>query len=289
MPATPPELQWVRTAPGGPRWLASLPDLAAQASHRWGLRLGPDPLPGGRTSLVRPAVRRDGTRAVLKIQFPDRESEHEAAALARWGGDGAARLLAHDPDRRLLLVERCEPGTPLHALDPDAALGILAGLIPRLWVPAGGPFISLAAEAARWAEGLPATWHAAGRPFERRLLDAAVEALRALGPAQGDQVLVHQDLHAGNVLRATREPWLVIDPKPLLGEREFTVVAAVRGRELGSGPRTLRHRLDRLTADLGLDRQRVRGWVLGQTLAWGFQDGSALPHQVETARWALEA
>ena len=83
-----------------------------------------------------PAELPDGTRAVLKVQFPDTESEHEATALRRWDGDGAIRLFAHDPDLRALLVERCDPGTPLHALPLDAALdGLLAaGIGGKLWI-----------------------------------------------------------------------------------------------------------------------------------------------------------
>jgi streptomycin 6-kinase len=148
----------------------------------------------------------------LKLQFPHRESEHEAAALAHWGGEGAIRLLAHDPDRNALLLERCRPGTPRAEL--GAALDVAVELLPRLWRPAGTPFRTAAHEAAWWAESLPHAWERAGRPFERRLIDTVLSVLRELPGSQGEQVLVHQDLHAGNILRARREPWLAIDPKP---------------------------------------------------------------------------
>jgi len=234
-----------------------------------------------------PVTRPDGTAAVLKIQFPDRESEHEAAALARWDGDGAIRLLAHDADRHALLLERCEPGTPLSELRPDDALDVMVGLLPRLWRPAGAPFRSLSEEAVWWAEQLPAQWERAGRPFERRLLDAALEILDTLPRDQGEQVLLHQDLHVDNVLRARREPWLVIDPKPLVGEREFGVGALVRGDQLGRGRDLVLRRLDRLTSELSLDEDRARGWALAQTVAWAFDgDGVDLGH-VEIARWLL--
>ncbi|MGH2676219.1 MAG: aminoglycoside phosphotransferase family protein [Actinomycetota bacterium] len=234
-----------------------------------------------------PATRLDGTGAVLKIRFPDRESEHEAAALALWDGDGAVRLLAHDPDRHALLLERCEPGTPLSDLRPDDALDVMVDLHPRLWKPAGAPFRSLAEEAAWWAEQLRDQWERTGRPFERRLLDAALEILDTLPRAQGEQVLLHQDLHAANVLRARREPWLDIDPKPLVGEREFGIAALVRGDELGRGRDLVRSRLDRLTSGLSLDADRARGWALAQTLAWALDDDGVDPGQVETARWLL--
>ena len=130
-------------------------------------------------------------------------------------------------------------------------------LLPRLWRRAAGPFTPLAEEAAGWADRMPENWEQAGRPYERRLVDAALDLLAGLIDSQGEQVLVNQDLHAGNVLRATREPWLVIDPKPLLGEREFAVVPMVRGAELGHSPEAVRHGWTGSARELGLDRERV--------------------------------
>ena len=43
------------------------------------------------------------------------------------------RLLAHDPQRRALLLKRCVPGTPLGSVYDDAALEVAAGLMQRLW------------------------------------------------------------------------------------------------------------------------------------------------------------
>ncbi|MGW1061985.1 aminoglycoside phosphotransferase family protein [Micromonospora rubida] len=281
----PEGLRWAERVAAGRAWLAALPDRVAECVDGWGLRLSGPPFPYAFASLALPAELRDGTLAVLKLQYPDADSAQEATALARWAGDGAARLLAHDPGRRALLVERCDPGTPLHAAPPDEALDVIAKLLPRLWRPAAAPFTPLAEEAAGWLERMPADWERAGRPYERRLLDTALGRLAELVGTQGEQVLVNQDLHAGNVLRASREPWLVIDPKPLAGEREFGVVAIVRGRELGHSPAAVRHRLDRLTAELGLDRERVRGWAIGHTLAWSIAEDAVSGHQIETARW----
>jgi streptomycin 6-kinase len=284
--SNPSGLRWLSASPEGRSWLDRLPRLVDECAERWSLVIG-EPFPYAFASLAMPVTRSGGTGAVLKVQFPDRESEHEAAALARWGGDGAVRLLAHDPARRALLLERCEPGTPLSEVPPEEALDVMVGLLPRLWKPAGEPFRSLAEEAIWWAEQLPGRWERAGRPFERRLLDTALEALYALPSTQGEQVLLHQDLHADNVLRASREPWLVIDPKPLVGEREFGIVALVRGHELGPGPDRARWRLDRLTSELSLDRDRARAWVLAQTLAWAFDEDSMEEGHIDVARWFL--
>ncbi|MET7820229.1 aminoglycoside phosphotransferase family protein [Micromonospora zamorensis] len=284
----PEGLDWVRTTPAGRTWLGTLPTWLAECTERWSLRLGP-PFRYAYASLALPADLPDGTAAVLKLQYPDEDSRHEADALAQWNGDGAIRLLAHDPERRALLVERCQPGAPLHELPMDRALDAVTALLPRLWRPAGAPFTPLAEEAAGWIDRLPDHWERAGRPYERRLLDTALDLLAGLASSQGEQVLVNQDLHAGNVLAADREPWLAIDPKPLTGEREFSVVPMVRGRELGHSPTAVRHRLDRLTAELGLDRERARGWTIGHTLAWSIDGAVVFPHQVEVVRWLLDA
>jgi streptomycin 6-kinase len=283
-----PGLAWFRGSEDGSAWLERLPRLVEECAQQWSLDLG-EPFAFAFASLALPATRRDGSEAVLKIQFPDHESELEAAALAHWDGDGAVRLFEYDAGRRALLLERCRPGTPLKELRPDDALDVFIDLLPRSWKSAGSPFRSLVDEAAWWAGSLPDDFERAGRPFEQDLFDEALDAMRTLPDTQGELVMVNQDLHADNVLRARREPWLVIDPKPLVGEREFGVAAIVRGRELGHSREAVLHRLDRLTDELHLDRDRARRWALAHTIAWAFDDGEAEPAHVEIARWLWEA
>jgi streptomycin 6-kinase len=186
-----------------------------------------------------------------------------------------------------MLLERCEPGTALAENGGETALDVLVELLPRQWVRAGEPFHTLAEEAAWWIDELPEQWEQSGRAIERRLVDTAVDALRSLSESQGEQVLLNQDLHGDNVLAAEREPWLVIDPKPLVGEREFAVAPIVRSFELGPSKADVLYRLDRLTFELGLDRERARGWTIGQTMAWAFDSDYSETH-LETVRWLLE-
>jgi streptomycin 6-kinase len=268
-------------------WLERVPDLVSECADEWGLRLG-EAYPRGAAGFAQRVALADGTHAVLKLIFPDRESTHEAAALQLLDGDGTVRLLDHDAERWAMLLERCEPGTPLAAAGGQRALDVLIRLLPRLWKPAGEPFMSLADEAAWWVEYLPVGWEGAGEPFERRLLDAALDALRTLPESQGEQVLLQQDLHGDNVLAAEREPWLMIDPKPLVGEREFAVAPIVRSDELGAERGEVLYRFDRLTAELGLDRERARGWTIGQTIAWSCSRDHHRPH-VAAARWVLDS
>jgi streptomycin 6-kinase len=267
-------------------WRARVPELVTVCCKVWRLRPGLPYEPGAAGYAVR-VEREDGTPAVLKLIHPHRETEHEADALTFWDGAGAVRLLERDDAKGAMLLERCEPGTMLSSVGQDRALDVLAELLPRLWKPAGAPFRPLAEEAAWWWESLPASWERDGRPYERELLEAALEALAELAPTQGEQVLLHQDLHGENVLAAQREPWLVIDPKPLVGEREFGLAPIVRSFELGATQHDVIHRLDTLSDELDLDRDRARRWALAQTVAWS--EGSYRPQHLRTARWLLQA
>jgi streptomycin 6-kinase len=223
----PEGLAWWRGWPGGAEWLDALPGLAAACAEQWGLRLG-DPFEPATISCVIPAERRDGTAAVLKINFPEEESEHEAAALAHWNGDGAARLLEADAERRALLAERLAPARKLNALpDEPVANTIAAGVLRRLWSkpPADdAPFLRLDEVVETWAEV-----NERRPPTQPRLLDLAAGLSRELLESPGEPVVLHQDFHTGNVLLDEARGWLAIDPKPLVGERAF--------RLRGTGPR----------------------------------------------------
>lgn len=280
----PPRLKWLEESSHGREWLRQLPAHVKACVDRWSLQLEP-PYAESNVSIVFPVALEDESRAVLKIQFPPPECEHEAEALRRWNGLGVVRLFDHDPEHHALLLERCEPGAPLSGIHADEALEVLIELLPKLWIHADKPFTSLQDESIGWAEQIPLSWERAGHPFEMELLDAALQALDAIRETQGKQVLLHQDLHGDNVLRAARQPWLIIDPKPLVGEREFTVAPIVRAREFGHSRKSVIDRLNKLTSTLGLDRERARLWALAQTLAWAFEGDRAIEQHVDTARW----
>jgi streptomycin 6-kinase len=280
----PAGLEWWRARPGGADWLAELPAIVADCAARWSLALDP---PFERTTIayVAPATLPDGTCAVLKVNFPEAESEHEADALAHWRGAGAVRLLAADAPRRALLIERCEPGTPLwEVAGEDEANAAAAGVLRALWrpAPADHRFRPLIGEARRWRDELPARWERHGRPFERALLERAVGWIGELLDSPGEPVVLHQDLHGGNLLRAARERWLAIDPKPLVGDRAFDLASLLRDRrdELAREPapvRRMRRRLDRLAGGLEVDRERARRWAVIHALAWGLEDDAVFP------------
>jgi streptomycin 6-kinase len=257
-------------------WLAALPDVVAECAERWSLELEP-PIDTPH-SLVVPAG-----DVVLKVNAPSHfEADHEADALEAWDGRGAARLVARDDGLRALLLERCVPGTRLWDAPEDATI-VIAELLPRLQIDIGEThsFLHLADEADRWSAAIPRWYAEAGSPFERALLEAALDVYRTVD--RSSSRLVNQDLHGGNVLRASREPWLVVDPKPLVGERELEASGLLRNAD------SVSRWLDVL-AEIGYDRERARGWGVAHNLAWAWDERRGwLPEHVEEARRILNA
>ena len=266
-----------RVWPHEPEWLEALPRLVAECAAAWNLELE-EPVDTPH-SLVVPAG-----ASVLKLNAPSHfEADTEPDALELWGGAGAVRLLARDDGRRAFLMERCVPGTRLEDANVDDA-AVVAELLPRLQVEVAQPhpFRRLADEAERWAEELPDAYDEAGEPFERPLLDFALDVYRSADPSAS--YLVNQDLHDWNILRAEREPWLVIDPKPLVGERELEASGLLRNAD------SVTRWLDVL-ADLGLDRERCRGWGVAHNLAWSWDENRRewLPKHVAAVRKIFSA
>lgn len=263
-------------------WIDALPELIEELTGRWELTLG-DPYDGGSIGYTVPASRGDDARpVVLKITYPDGWFSQEAAALLHWDGSGAVELIDHDV-RGALLMERAEPGQPLlEHKDEDEALEIAASVLERLWIPDPGGITPVAVEVLDWATTMPARLDDAGRPFERGLVHEAVAIIRELVPTQGERVLLHGDLHLGNILDAGDGRHVAVDPKPLVGERAFDVTALIRDtqEELVADPEAgrarVQHRFDLLTARLELDRKRVRDWSLAIMVdyaLWDFEVG----------------
>src|SRR5260370_30685071 len=172
----PRRLKWLEASAEGRAWLRDLPARVQACADIWALRPQP-PYTESYVSLVLPVTQSDQTPAVLKLQFPHPESEHEAEALRRWNGQGAVRLFADEPKYYALLIEKCEPGDPLSGIARDEALEALTEILPRLWIEADKPFVSLHEESAKWAEHLPSSWERARRPFDMELGDRALPPL----------------------------------------------------------------------------------------------------------------
>jgi streptomycin 6-kinase len=265
----------------GAEWANRLPAVVADFERRWSLEVGA-PFPELSQNYVAPALRADGTPAVLKLSFPgDPEFGTEARALRLFDGRGIARLLELDPERGAMLLERLEPGVPLDTVEDDEeAMSSAADVLRRLWrpAPADHPFPLV----SDWARGLARLRRHFGGgtgPLPAALVEEAEALFAELVPSQTEPVLLHGDLHHGNVLAARRRPWLAIDPKGVVGEPAYDTGALLYNpTELLDAPRpgeVLQRRIDQLAGELDLDGARVRGWGLSRAVLaayWGWED-----------------
>ncbi len=256
--------RWV--GPDADSWLRDLPRLSAAISDEWQLELD-EVLLGGSTSLVIAGRSPDHGPVVLKVPFPDPENHFEPEALQAYGGEGAVRLLEFDSSSRAMLLERAVPGSPLSDLsDLGQALEIACRLLVRLRrrirstgdLPHCSDFLDGWLQAASEAV-------ASSPDAVRPALVRAIELGRRLDAGGGPGLLVNRDAHLGNFVRAEREDWLLIDPKPMIGEPAFEggfllLDAMDRNRHPGLAP--TRQLLATIAANLGVGADRVLAWAL---------------------------
>lgn len=262
----------------GRHWLDALPATLARLARAWDLRAGGEPFPGGTTAYALPLHRADGTPAVLKLDLLDEENRSEPTALRAYDGDGAVRLLEYDPESGAMLLERARPGTALLDHDFDGAdeksaarerLAIACAIFRRLWrtpPPADGlPAIPTAAGLLKgWSERFDAA-AAQAPPATAKDLALGVDLCAAL--ADADEIgIANRDNHMSNVIAAEREPWLLIDPKPVLGERAFDGGYFLFKQQF-HGPLGGTELLRAVAEGLGADRERVRAWGMVRTIA----------------------
>ncbi|GAA5123763.1 aminoglycoside phosphotransferase family protein [Pseudonocardia adelaidensis] len=257
-------------SPERTEWVSRLPEIVGGLVERWALDVGAPFQPGGQVSWVAPARDAAGRDVVLKVGWTHEEGRDEAAGLRVWAGRGAVRVFETHVDgpTTALLLERCEPGTTCkNALAEPEQDGVVAGLLRRLWrePPPGHPFRTLAGMCDWWADEFEADLAAEPDALDPGLARAGVELFRGLPREDVPHRLLVTDLHAENVLAAQREPWLIIDPKPYVGDPAYDVLQHVlncRDRLLAD-PRALAGRM----ADLaGLDGERVQLWLFARVV-----------------------
>jgi streptomycin 6-kinase len=269
-------------------WITALPSIVADLAGRWSLRVGEPFQPGGQCSWTAPVTGPAGTCLVLKVgqQLPGGDERDEAAGLRVWAGNGAVRLqAAAETDLAYgLLIERCLPGTPLgQALpEPDQDL-VVAALLRRLWAQphAAHQFRPLAQMCAVWAEEFERDY-AAAAPADRidpGLARAGIALFRELPETADSRVLLCTDLHGDNILAARRAPWLVIDPKPYLGDPAYDVLQHMLNCEgrLAADPAGLAARMAGLVS---VEAARVRHWLFARSV----QESAGSPLMRQVAR-----
>jgi streptomycin 6-kinase len=262
----------------GDQFLLDLPALLAEAARRWDLVLGRPFLLS--YNYVTAARRADNTDVVLKIGVPAPELTSEMDALRLYNGRGMVRLIDADTEKGMLLEHRLRPGTMLAELQDDQrATEVAAGLMRSLWqpVPEHHRFIRLTDWFTALME-LRNKYDGGTGPFPPGVVDAADRLVKDFFAEDEAPVVLHGDFHHYNVLMHG-DGWLAIDPKGVIGPRGYEVgpfLLNPLSRFLDDAD--LKQKTERrfaiLAEQLGLERERIRGWAIAYAVlsAWWDHD-----------------
>lgn len=253
----------------GAAWIETLEDHIAAAVTRWEIEIADLFVDEASCSWVAPCIQSGGEPAVLKISFPGTEALHEIDGLVFWDADLTVRLIASDKPSHTMLLERCLPGTPLRICPEPEQDEVIANILQHLWRSPDpqSVFRPLSDMMELWATEAEAEIHL--RP-DQKLAEAGLQLYRELSNT-ADNVLLATDLHADNVLKATRAPSLMIDPKPYTGDPCYDATQHLlncRGRLTAEPHKTISN----FANLLGVDEHRVRAWTFARLAVGGWGD-----------------
>lgn len=298
------------------RWLSELPDVLATLSDRWDLRIG-ELYPLSR-SYVAAAERESGEACVLKIGPPVPDggagAVREAHAL-RIAGPSAVRVMEADAESGALLLERAS-GVSLEAMserDDDAATEILANAIRGFAAPAGAesglPPLSTLEDSFEEFDRGPHGASFRGKDLTATLAEidtglrdlraASATARRVLEELLADgapPVVIHGDLHHGNLLEDDARGWVAIDPKGFFGDAGYEVGAMLYNprpypARLDDVDHVVGRRLAIMAGIVGMDRDKMAAWgyvKAALSLIWSLEDGGEL-HRDDVRMHSLAA
>jgi streptomycin 6-kinase len=258
----------------GEKWLEGLPNIISSLEKSWSIAAGKH-FRNLSYNYVANAQLSDGKSAVLKIGLPlnDVEIYGEASYLEILDGQGAAKLLQFDREREAVLLERLAPGANLKSVckknEPEA-IKIAIRVLKRILRPvpdAPNDFIML----DDWFDGLN---RARGTKFPQDYAERALRFYAELSKDTKNIFLLHGDLHHDNILSATREPFLVIDPKGIVGNVGYDIGVFLNNHhDWLDWDTRLEGKLDQAIADFAaafdLEDAVIRKWAFCQmVLSW---------------------
>lgn len=239
--------------------------------ERWGLEPDGEPFVTPWSSRLLP-VRHLSRAAMLKVALHP-EEQRGGAVMAWYAGDGAAIVYAHD--EQAVVLERLDGPRLLANMaregQDEAACRILSETVGRLHAPRPRPPPAAAIPLHRWFDAL---WPQAERSGGLYATSAAVA--RELLSEPGAQVMLHGDIHHGNVLDGGARGWLAIDPKGLLGDRGYDYANLICNPDAETALVHFDRRLDIVAEVSGLPRESVLSWLLaytGLSASWTLSSG----------------
>jgi len=249
-----------RFGPGVAQWSAGVPALAADLAARWGLTLGA-PFSQGASSVALRCHLPDGTPAALKLS-PDRGFLAEQVAMLRLFAPSGRVPAVLATDQHAVLMEAVRPGIAADELASPPSPHQWADLLAALHATAAPadppPHLRARCEEFYARIGRRLADPAIGARISNATWNRSMDRCHALLATERTRVLLHGDLHLGNVLDGGPTRGLVaIDPKVHVGDPCFDAVDYVldaAGREGVAG------RCHALAEAHGLDPDRLHEW-----------------------------
>ncbi len=234
------------------RWVGSLPEQVAGLAREWELDIGEVVGVDFSSAVTSVLVACTGPMGEAELKLaPDAYALAEEVAMLRQFAPSGRVPQVHGSSRGAALLEAVRPGTPVEDLPRPPSAGDYARFLDDLHT-AGDP-ASAPREAADWL-AMMLGWAEQGGA---ELTEARAIAGRLLATAP-ERVLLHGDLHLGNVLASDRRGLVARSPIACVGERCFDAADYVlEGADLADMVR----RRDGLAAATGLDPERLDGWA----------------------------
>lgn len=233
---------------------------------RWNLTPDGDPIITHSSQLL--PVLYQGMPAMLKIAMKT-EERWGGLLMVWWNGEGAAPVLMHEDDALLMeravgtgsLVEMARNGRD------DEASRIICAVAAKLHTAKEKPLPELLPLSDWFRELEPAALRNGG------IFSHASAVVKELLADPQDIVVLHGDIHHGNILDFGSHGWLAIDPKRLIGERgfDFANIFCNPDIEVATQPGRLAHQVNVVATAAKLERKRLLKWILayaGLSAAW---------------------
>ncbi|WP_406500534.1 aminoglycoside phosphotransferase family protein [Streptomyces sp. NBC_01590] len=283
-----------REGEAGAVWLAGLPGTVEELLDCWECVPDGEVMHGG-VGIIVPVRRRAEGVAAMKVSFPHPGNVNEPDAFAAWGGRGAVLLHERADEHFAMLLERARSSTLAELEDEDEVVRVAGRISHALAIPAPPGLPRLRDQADVWVAQLHQDAQELAHSLPRYVVDAAVATAQELGHDQPD-TLVHGDLHARNILRADREPWLAVDPKGYAGDPAYDSGTLLKSRALtlveASDLRKAVFRTLHVFAEAAeVDRERARRWAqfhAVQAAFWGRRHGFRRARKGPRLNWLTQ-
>ena len=266
----------------GQEWLDALEESVRDLEELWSIKAH-EPFAAGEYNFVAPVTCENGELAVLKLAPPYQTIEifSEAAYLRARKGSGAVKFIAEDRPRKAILIEHAIPGMNLTECFKDDELASIGPSIRSLRASLLPPPCdkSDVIPLDKWFDGL--------RRFESTNFpaDYAIRALRIyenLLARTSQMFYLHGDFHPGNLVSSTRAPFLLIDPKGVIGHIGYDIACFLNNFHWWQETKPdVETRLEKAVAQFGdafdIDPFELRQWAFAQMVLgawWTFEDMS---------------